>query len=703
MKMKSKHVFCVGVLLALTFILGPNLLSFQQTANDLYQAGVLKKSGDGNLEEAIKLFQRIVDNFPDNRELASQALLQIGLCYDLLGEKKAETTFRKLIADYPDQKDTVQIAREKLALLFKKTEEPSSAQGKLTIREVYSPYEDAGPRGAPSPDGNYLAVIDWDRGMNLALFDINSRESIPITSYEANNLTWCDDPIWSSDGHKIAYIYHTKDQKEEVHIFQISEKKDEIIYEDSEKTVSYIIDWSPDLKKLYVQIFYKNRSRSIGYITVESGQLTEIVSPGQNTPAYPRISPDGKFLAGHFLDENGNTDIRAISTDGKEHHILVDQAIGAFFLGWTPDVNYILFTTNRNRAESIWLLPVRDGKPNGEPTLIHNSKGNCTGYGFTNSGAFYFSESQMERDAFIAQIDLDTGVIIKAPERIDSAILGHTRSPFWSQDGKFLGYIVEQGPKWYDNQSLKIRSLETGETREWQLDILSSEGLQMPTWTKDGKHILILGNEKFGTARSLFQVDIETGHSLLISDEKGIRAFSHDASFFFRAVSTQSNNTQERQSTLYLSQQDGLEKEIFKSPAGAFVTGVSLSPDEKWLSFRVSEIKEQEEISSYNIMPAEGGEILDLLKMHDIVGFIIWGPHENGIIFRKRSDSTKDIELWYIRDFKKNTPPQKLDLTMPGIMDLSFHPDGRTIVLTCAPYTSKFWVMENYLPPKKEK
>lgn len=699
--MKRKHVFLAGVLLALIFILGTNLLSFQQSANDLYQAGILKKSGDGNLEEAIKLFQKIVDNFPDNRELASQALLQIGLCYDLLGEKKAEATFRKLIADYPDQKDTVQIAREKLALLSQKTEESSNNQGKLSLREVTSPYEDGWPEGGPSPNGQYFSFIDWDRGANLSLFAIKSEEVIPLTTYKQISQSWCSDPIWSRDGLKIAYTYHnTPDQKDEVHIIRITDKKDEIVYKNLEKKVVAIAGWSSDQKKLYVDIQYKNLNRSLGYISIDSGLLTEIEQLEKTIPNSTRVSPDGRYLGYHFRDENGNSNIQAISTDGKENNFLVEHPSRDLFLGWTPDRNHILFSSDRSGSNSIWLLPVSNGKSNGEPSMVHNITGNFSGYGFTSTGAFYFDESHSIKDVYTAKIDLDTGKILPAPERVEKANQGHSRTPFWSHDGKHLGYFFENG----NIYSLKILSLKTGEIHEWLLDFSPAEYFQLPRWTDDGKQILAVGIKESGGGRFLFQVDAKNGHIEQTIDARNIHAFSHDASLIYRVENHRTRNWQEMQSTLYLHTKDGKEKQILKTQVGSRIGSLSLSPNKKWLRFSMRIQTEKESSLSWNIIPAEGGDILDLSKMFNIAGYFIWGSQENDIIFLKGNEQTDNIELWHISDFLKKTPPKKLELTMPGLRNISFHPDGKTIAFTSGrSQEEKFWVLENYLPPKKEK
>ena len=74
----------IAVIICLLLVLSTMaawLLS-QETADGLYEAALLKKEAEGDLQGAIQLFQKILKTYPDKREVAAKAQFQIGLCYE---------------------------------------------------------------------------------------------------------------------------------------------------------------------------------------------------------------------------------------------------------------------------------------------------------------------------------------------------------------------------------------------------------------------------------------------------------------------------------------------------------------------------------------------------------------------------------------------------------------------------------------------
>ena len=53
---------------------------------ELFQKAVTQERAAGNLEEAIKLYQRVAKEFASDRALAAKALVQAAQCYELLGQ-----------------------------------------------------------------------------------------------------------------------------------------------------------------------------------------------------------------------------------------------------------------------------------------------------------------------------------------------------------------------------------------------------------------------------------------------------------------------------------------------------------------------------------------------------------------------------------------------------------------------------------------
>jgi len=88
--MKS-HQFIVFVF---AFVLVPDGYS-QQTAEQLYQSALYKEEIEGEMDAAIKIFETVIKQFPENRSVAAKTQLHIGLRYEKLGLKEAQKTTRK--------------------------------------------------------------------------------------------------------------------------------------------------------------------------------------------------------------------------------------------------------------------------------------------------------------------------------------------------------------------------------------------------------------------------------------------------------------------------------------------------------------------------------------------------------------------------------------------------------------------------------
>src|SRR5512137_2902330 len=111
-----KKLFTLFMMLVPLVMLANSLA--QQTSLDLFQKALAKEKAEGNLEEAIALYQKVVDKGEDE-SLAAQAQLHIGMCYEKLGLGKARDAYQKVLDRFPKQAECVRAAREKLAQLQK--------------------------------------------------------------------------------------------------------------------------------------------------------------------------------------------------------------------------------------------------------------------------------------------------------------------------------------------------------------------------------------------------------------------------------------------------------------------------------------------------------------------------------------------------------------------------------------------------------
>src|SRR5580704_15064436 len=88
-----------------------------ETGAELFQKAVTQERAAGNLEEAIKLYQRVATEFASDRALAAKALVQEARCYEKLGKDKAVKLYEQVARDYRDQREPVATANARLVVL----------------------------------------------------------------------------------------------------------------------------------------------------------------------------------------------------------------------------------------------------------------------------------------------------------------------------------------------------------------------------------------------------------------------------------------------------------------------------------------------------------------------------------------------------------------------------------------------------------
>src|ERR1700689_1900038 len=114
---------------------------------ELFQKAVTQESAAGNLEEAIKLYQRVAKEFASDRPLAAKALVQAARCYEKLGQDKAVRIYERVARDYGDQRELAATANARLAVL--RQGERAAEPVTMTQRKIEMP----GASGTVYADG----------------------------------------------------------------------------------------------------------------------------------------------------------------------------------------------------------------------------------------------------------------------------------------------------------------------------------------------------------------------------------------------------------------------------------------------------------------------------------------------------------------------------------------------------------------------
>src|SRR5512139_1956760 len=212
----------------------------------LFEKALALEEAQARLPEAIALYQKIVDQAGD-KSLAARAQLRIGICHQKLGRKEAQSAFQKVIDNYPEQVETVRLAREQLSLLRRAGDLVEKGDRQPAIRLLWSGPE-AAISGAPSPDGKHLSFTDWSTG-DLAVRDLETGKNRRLT----NKGSWdqsddqADSSLWSPDGTQIAFEWETDgNQRLELRVVGLEGSGLRTLYRAGEDEWATLYGWSPD-------------------------------------------------------------------------------------------------------------------------------------------------------------------------------------------------------------------------------------------------------------------------------------------------------------------------------------------------------------------------------------------------------------------------------------------------------------------------
>ena len=353
----------LGLILG-TVLMASSIHAQVSEAEKLYQAGVYQLEAVGNFEEAIKLFDRVVKEYPANKSVSAKALLKLGLCYERLGSQKAEEAYDQIIKRFPDQADVVAQARARLAALHAGTESGRGPTARRLLTYLDADINDFNDM-VPSPDGRRVAYTRLGHDGTLLLRDLTTgtTEELAVGMPDI----WNQYPAWSPDGKQIAYgTRNDKDRTSGVKIIDVASHKEVSSFQVSK---SHPVDWSRDGRFLLLRRWESVRGigpASLLLLNIGNGSTTLLVDT-MPTFSGASFSPDGRFVA-YSAEVAGAEHVFTIPiTGGKRQHIT--DINGGSGPRWSPDGKAIAFT----RSDGVWIIPVADGTASGTAQRVHES------------------------------------------------------------------------------------------------------------------------------------------------------------------------------------------------------------------------------------------------------------------------------------------------------------------------------------------
>ncbi len=381
----------IAAFFVLVFLGGQCALA--QSGYNLFQKGLVQERVKGDLDEAIKIYERIIVKFPENRPIVAKALLHIGLCYEKMGKQEAQKAYQKVVDQYPEQKEEVSVAKERIAEISK------SLKG-VAQRPIFRKINIASKpqNGVLSPDGNQLAFMS-----NNAVWVVPLHGKVapdiagePVRLAEVPGI-WDESNMmaWSADGNWIA-VYGGGNQSDSdegsiVSVLPVAGGIPRVVRlpEQGGHLWSYRLSLSPDgqILAFSARELHKPRKkrsdpldRYICTIPTAGGEPKQISSGWGRMPSF---SPDGETIA--YVDSvrknwqgteryllggelwivpsEGGTPVKLASVKGRLRGPV-----------WSPDGKYIAThhePGGTNDSKEIWVFPLSpDASGTEEPEKI---------------------------------------------------------------------------------------------------------------------------------------------------------------------------------------------------------------------------------------------------------------------------------------------------------------------------------------------
>ena len=674
-----------------------------QSASDLFQKALTKEKAEGNLEEAISLFQQVVEK-GDDEALAAQAQLHIGSCYEKLGLGKARESYQQVIDRYPRQAEAVKTAREKLAALAAAPVAKAAGGREINIRRVY---DETGPEwgNALSSDGRYLVYTDWNTG-DMAVVDLVTRQHRRLTNAGGLDKTaggFGEASAFSPDDKRIVYCWMGGDKVSELRVVNFDGTDPRTLFRDEKATWIRPHNWSSDGKNILLLLMRKDGTSEIAMFSMADSAVRIVRKVAAKDPELT-LSPDGRTIAYSIppVPDSSKRDVFLMKTDGSGYETLVSHLADDYLLGWAPDSRRVLFASDRTGSYGIWSVDVRDGRGEGSPQWIKSDLAPSP-VRLTADGTLYFMLTNYLREIFTVAIDPETGKSLSQAAPPKTRFPGIRQSPDWSRDGTHLAYRSFAGTetKAEGPATISVLDLKSGEELRVAPGLGTVSAYDGPRWSPDGRSVLYIGSR--GGEQGIYQIGIPDGTMKLLIKVPPRQftfhaAWSPDAKSIYYPMGMPVR-------ILRRDLDSGRDTELatMKGPAG--IPRIALSPGGKWLAF--TSLDALKEPLKLMLVAASGGPAREIFRTKggEYIQCLEWTPDGRSIWFKKYippAEPKMEPAFEFLSVSADGQAIRKLGLALDTGFDFRIHPDGRQLAYWTGQTTIELWALENFLPPAKK-
>ena len=704
-------------IVCLIFVFG-NLTS-QESAAEHFEKAFYYEDVQGDLQKAIELYEQILKQFPENREIAAKAQLHVGLCYEKLGLKEAQKAFQKVVDNYPERQEEVAIAKERIGALSKVLEK---VPHKPTFRKIRIP---ANPgSGVLSPDGKNLVFASegciWSVPIHGKVNPDIAGTPIQLTEATETMRAWdtCGTLALSADGKWIAFNAQEK-EKMEIYIIPSSGGEPKKVPTDTDRKgwgYDFRLSLSPDGKELAFSSreeeeqskgkknnIFEQKSY-IYTIPVEGGTAKKLTEAMSTQPAF---SPDGKKIAyvKTHLSKDGKiqTDVWVMPASGGTPVQVSDCASGrARGPVWSPDGKMIAFNFEPGgdaTSKEIWIVTVAEnGEPVAPPSKIELPLVTLHMVaGWTPDNKIGLQLMNPEHNALYTVPASGGKAVQISPE-------GWPENPRWSPDGKRIYFR--------DGPNISLVPAGGGEVTIvlpfHEAAFIGGEGIVESApgggndISPDGKKLVFSGGVRiYKDNITSYEVDIYTmpaegGEPIKITKSPGQDRFpcwSPDGkSIAFIRYSEPPKDKTFIMNICIVSAEGGEVRQITSESDKVFWSCIDWSPDGKLIAYFSKD-------NNIKVIPAEGGEPRVIVHVDKLSNHaeLAWSPDG------KKFAYTCEGKIWVVAPDGGEPVEVKTGMSAEA-SKIGWSPDGEKIAFThWTGGDHELWLMEDFLPQLKDK
>ncbi|MFH1941670.1 MAG: hypothetical protein ABIL68_06155 [bacterium] len=696
---------CVIILIALT---APG---FTQTSQQLLQKGLLKESSEGDLKAAITIYEKIVKDGDADRSIRAKAQLHIALCKEKLGLHEAQKEYQAVIDNYPEYRQEVSVAKERLSNLVKLAEALEIVTPKPTFRKIRTPFNIPQWSGSRlSPDGKTLA---FGSGNAIWTVPIPGRVD-PDLAGEPKELPGATDVLgdglsWSGDGKWIAFSRaYSRDLRgggtrinfrpEGAHINVIPSSGGEPKrisvpqWVATKGNTSRQLSLSPDGKAVAF-----DSGEQIYVASVNTGDIKQLTKNGGISPCF---SPDGtkiSYLTPPIRQDNPPgrlSEVWVISADGEDP-VKVSGDLRENLSGssptWSPDGRMIAFgriVRTPNLRSEICIVPLSEKcRPVAPPVQIELpqfSRDFVTGWTPDNKIGLLLETPYHE---YVYTVPASGGKVSQV-----SPIDGLAGIPRWSPDGERIFFRWKGGGLASVPSDGGEVSVHTGFDRvrneKGFFTIYPGAGNSV---SPDGK-LLVISAGTATAGRNIYTIPVEGGEPKQITSGGRYPCWSPDGRWI-AYLDQEIIGDEKRIATIFKIPAEGGEpQKITTESDNVTVAGIDWSPDGKTIAYFSK--KADTPAGTLNLISVDGGESREVCPVQDVRAHsdVSWSPDGQKLAFVCKG------KIWVVPAEGGEPVEVKTDVDA-WASKLDWSPDGRKIAFSGdGGMDIEFWFMEDFLP-----